>query len=118
MRLALAVPLAGPALVLATALATSLATALAAPLRAEPAIRAEYLCKGRFDAVPVTALFFKGQPSELVLLEGQTALRLPQALSASGARYSDGQQTFWVKGDQASWQRGQAPAYACDAIGG
>lgn len=28
-------------------------------------------------------------------------LELPQAVSASGARYTDGQTTFWIKGDNA-----------------
>ena len=29
-------------------------------------------------------------------------LRLPQVLSGSGARYSDGTTTFWIKGDEAT----------------
>jgi membrane-bound inhibitor of C-type lysozyme len=81
---------------------------------ADAGIRADYLCKGRFDASEVTAFFFNDTPSAVVLLEGEGATRLPQAVSASGARYSDGTQSFWVKGDRASWQRGQAPAAACE----
>jgi membrane-bound inhibitor of C-type lysozyme len=93
----------------------ALVASVAAPggLRAEPGIRADYLCRGRFDATPLTAFFFNAAPSAVVLLVGEQATRLPQAVSASGARYSDGSQTFWIKGDQASWQQGQAPAYAC-----
>ncbi len=48
------------------------------------------------------------------LLEGEGATRLPQTVSASGARYSDGEQSFWVKGDRATWQMGQAPARSCE----
>jgi membrane-bound inhibitor of C-type lysozyme len=50
----------------------------------------------------------------VVLLEGEGATRLPQTVSASGARYSDGEQSFWVKGDRATWQMGQAPARSCE----
>jgi membrane-bound inhibitor of C-type lysozyme len=93
----------------------SLAAAIPGPLRAEPASepeqanRATYLCRGRFDALPITALFFIRQPSEVVLLEGTTATRLPQQLSASGARYGSGSMEFWIKGDEASWRRGPHP---------
>lgn len=82
--------------------------------RAEPGLRADYLCKGRFDASAVTAFFFNDSPRAVVLLEGEGATRLPQAVSASGARYSDGAQSFWVKGERASWQQGQAPARHCE----
>lgn len=89
--------------------------ALSPPLAwAEPGIRADYLCKGRFDATELTAFFFNDSPSAVVLLVGEGAARLPQVISASGARYSDGRQTFWVKGELASWQQGEAPAYACE----
>lgn len=83
-------------------------------VRAEPGLRADYLCKGRFDASAVTAFFFNDSPRAVVLLEGEGATRLPQAVSASGARYSDGAQSFWVKGERASWQQGQAPARHCE----
>ena len=83
---------------------------------AEAAIRASYLCLGRFDATDVTALFFNKTPGEVVLLVGsEGATRLPQQQAASGARYSDGNEEFWIKGDQASWRRGRAPAMACKA---
>jgi membrane-bound inhibitor of C-type lysozyme len=94
--------------------AVALLVGLPAGAWAEAAIRADYLCKGRFDASAVTAFFFNDTPRAVVLLEGEGATRLPQTISASGARYSDGTQSFWVKGDRASWQRGQAPAAACE----
>jgi membrane-bound inhibitor of C-type lysozyme len=92
----------------------ALLAALPAAAWAEAGLRTDYLCKGRFDASAVTAFFFNGTPSAVVLLEGEGATRLPRAVSASGARYSDGEQSFWVKGDRASWQQGQAPARSCE----
>lgn len=86
------------------------------PLQAEPAIRAEYRCLGRFDATDVTALFFNQAPAEVVLLVGTTATRLPQALAASGSRYAASDQEFWLKGDQASWRLGSAPAMRCGLL--
>ena len=85
------------------------------PAWAEPAVRVPFRCLGRFDAVDLTALFFSQTPSEVVLLEGEQALRLPQALSADGSRYSDGSSTFWIKGDGASWSRGSAVTMTCKA---
>ena len=79
----------------------------------EAAIRASYLCQGRFDAVRLTALFFNGEPREVVLLQGEQATRLPQQPSASGARYEAGHQSFWLKGDQATWQFGLGATYSC-----
>jgi len=41
---------------------------------------------------------------------------LPQAISASGARYSDGALTFWNKGTEAIVQQGDSTLYrACRA---
>ena len=79
----------------------------------EAAIRATYLCQGRFDAVRLTALFFNGEPREVVLLQGEQAIRLPQQPSGSGARYGAANQSFWLKGDQATWQFGAGAAYSC-----
>lgn len=86
--------------------------AIAAP-ESHQAIRADYRCLGRFDAVDVTALFFNQPPAELVLLVGEMATRLPQLLSADGGRYGAGNQEFWVKGDRASWRQGSAPPMRC-----
>ena len=87
----------------------------AVPAAAEPeaAIRATYRCQGRFDAVRLTALFFNAEPREVVLLQGEQATRLPQQPSGSGARYGAGNQSFWLKGDQATWQFGAGAAYSC-----
>lgn len=104
------------------ALATAGLALTQAPLHAaaapEPdqAIRATYLCRGRFDAVELTALFFNRAPSEVILLVGETATRLPQQRAASGSRYAAGAQEFWIKGEQASWRLGPHPAatMACE----
>ncbi len=82
----------------------------AADPEAEQAIHARYLCSGRFDATELTALFFNRDPSEVILLIGETATRLPRQLSASGSRYASGAQEFWIKGEQASWRLGPHPA--------
>lgn len=42
------------------------------------------------------------EPEAAVLTLPDRELRLPQVLSASGARYSDGEATFWIKGDDAT----------------
>lgn len=111
-----AIAAAAPPAVLPLAL---LALALLGPLsaaavRAETPIRARYLCKGRFDASVVTALFFNRAPSEVILLEGsEGATRLQQLPAASGARYGDGDAIFWIKGDQATWQRSKAVTLQC-----
>lgn len=87
--------------------------------QAEEAIRVRYLCKGAFDASDVTALFFNERPSAVVLLTGsQGATRLPQGPSGSGARYSQGDEVFWIKGDQATWQRGRARPLQCTVSSG
>ncbi len=91
-------------------------SAVNTPLRAAPdpeaeqAIRASYLCRGRFDAVELTALFFNRDPAEVILLVGEAATRLPRQRSASGSRYGAGSQEFWIKGEQASWRLGPHPA--------
>jgi len=77
---------------------------------AEQAIRAAYLCRGRFDAVELTALLFNREPSEVILLVGESATRLPRQPAASGSRYAGGSQEFWIKGEQASWRLGPHPA--------
>lgn len=97
-------------------LLTSLGLLALEPLRiataqeAEQAIRASYLCRGRFDAVELSALFFNRDPVEVILLVGETATRLPRQLAASGSRYAAGNSEFLIKGDQASWRLGPHPA--------
>jgi membrane-bound inhibitor of C-type lysozyme len=63
-------------------------------------------------------LFFNQAPAELVLLEGESATRLPQLPSADGGRYGSADQEFWIKGDRAVWSLGRAPAMACEAQAG
>ena len=101
--------------VAAVPVAAAVPVVAAVPAAAEPeaAIRATYRCQGRFDAVRLTALFFNGEPREVVLLQGEQATRLPQQPSGSGARYGAGNQSFWLKGDQATWQFGAGAAYSC-----
>ena len=43
---------------------------------------------------------FENEAAVLTLPDRE--LRLPQVVSGSGARYSDGKITFWIKGDAAS----------------
>jgi len=43
---------------------------------------------------------FEAEAAVLTLPDRE--LRLPQVVSGSGARYSDGKTTFWIKGDSAS----------------
>ena len=92
-------------------------TLLAAPpaSRAEEPIQAHYMCKGLLDAAEVRALFFNQAPGEVVLLTGsEGATRLLQQRSADGARYAEGNESFWVKGDRAIWQRGTSKTLQCD----
>lgn len=48
-----------------------------------------------------------------MLLEGQSAMRLPQQLSADGVRYGDAENEFWVKGDRASLSRAKGVVMEC-----
>jgi membrane-bound inhibitor of C-type lysozyme len=100
-------------------LAASTALTTSGAGQAEVAIRTRYLCKGQFDATEVTALFFNDRPSEVVLLTGsEGATRLLQGPSGSGARYVQGDDVFWIKGDQATWQQGRARALQCEVSSG
>lgn len=91
----------------------SLLAVLPVAVQAEPGIRAEYRCLGRFDAVDVTAFFFNQDPSEVVLLEGQSATRLPRLPSGDGGRYGAADQEFWIKGDRARWSRAKSVVMQC-----
>ena len=90
-----------------------------APQRAlaeEPAQVVRYGCQGKSDVRSIWALFFNQQPAEVILIDAgaHSGDRLLQGRSASGARYSDGDQVFWIKGDTATWQRGGT--YRCQAL--
>lgn len=90
--------------------------ALAGAARAEPGIRADYRCGGSPGAERLTVFFFNQAPSAAVLLVGREATRLPRTVTASGARYNDAEQSFWIKGDRATWERGQSPTLACEQV--
>ncbi len=85
-------------------------------LAEEPAQVVRYACHGEFDVRSIWALFFHQQPAEVILIHAGTHSgdRLLQRRSGSGARYGDGDQTFWIKGDTATWQRGGT--YQCKAL--
>ena len=85
-------------------------------LAEEPAHVVRYACHGEFDVRSIWALFFHQQPAEVILIHAGTHSgdRLLQRRSGSGAHYSDGDQTFWIKGESATWQRGGT--YQCKAL--
>jgi membrane-bound inhibitor of C-type lysozyme len=56
-----------------------------------------YQCEG---GQSFTVEFVDNARFALLTLNGKT-LKLPQAISGSGARYSDGHTTLWIKGDGA-----------------
>jgi membrane-bound inhibitor of C-type lysozyme len=56
-----------------------------------------YQCEG---GQSFTVQFIDDAKLALFTLNGKT-LKLPQAISGSGARYSDGHTTLWIKGDGA-----------------
>ena len=56
-----------------------------------------YQCEG---GQSFTVEFIDNARFALFTLNGKT-LKLPQAMSGSGARYSDGHTTLWIKGDGA-----------------
>jgi heat shock protein HslJ len=60
-------------------------------------IAATYLCA---DGTSIDAVYDNVARTVTITLDGAT-LTLPQAVSASGARYSDETTTFWSKGDEA-----------------
>jgi uncharacterized membrane protein len=48
-------------------------------------------------------------------IHGETH-KLPQVVAADGAKYSDGDFTFWTRGDTATFQRGTGPEVACREV--
>lgn len=93
----------------------SLLATMPVAVQAQTGIRADYRCHGRFDAVDITAFFFNQAPSELVLVEGQSAIRLPQLPSADGGRYGAAGQVFWITGDRARWIRAKGVEMPCQS---
>ena len=94
------------------ALAASAPFADAQPGAAPREIRAHFSCTGN---KAIDATFVDGDPAgvRLVLSDGRT-FSLPQALSASGARYAnvDESVVFWNKGDTAFIAEGGKTTYA------
>ncbi|TCS09253.1 MULTISPECIES: MliC family protein [unclassified Rhizobium] len=68
-----------------------------APLRAEDKTGIIYRCD---DGKGVTASFLSASNEALITTDGQS-FRLPQGMSGSGARYTDGMVVFWIKGNDA-----------------
>jgi putative lipoprotein len=53
------------------------------------------------DGRSIEATFDNREPPRVTLNLAGTTIGLPQVVSASGARYSDGQTVFWTKGREA-----------------
>ena len=66
---------------------------------AKPPIVARFDC----DTLALTATFHDDRV--VIEVPEQRPLTLPHAVSASGARYSDGTDTFWNKGREATFER-------------
>lgn len=80
------------------------------PLAAERIV-AHYGCD---DGRTLEAAFDNREPRRVLLTAGAATFELPQALSASGARYSDGSRVFWSKGSEALFEtaEGQTTCHA------
>src|SRR5262245_50903791 len=84
--------------------------ALIGPVVSALATEANYRCA---DGSTVKAVFSApGQAGTVQLTFGRKAksVVLPQALSADGARYADGDMEFWIKGKTARLTRAGAAA--------
>lgn len=68
-----------------------------APVLAEGKAEVIYRCD---DGKGVTASFVTA-PNEVLLTTDGQSFRLPQGMSGSGARYTDGTVLFWIKGNDA-----------------
>lgn len=64
------------------------------------------------DTISMIAKF--GTNNVEIMLPGRT-ITLPQVVSASGARYSDGSTTFWNKGDEALFEMNDVSYKGCRA---
>lgn len=87
--------------------AAALPDTLAAALPEQPPATLAYACDGGFrfvaDVTPELARLY---------LPGTTLL-LPAAVAASGARFSDGQATYWSRGDEAVLEVGETAYAGC-----
>ncbi len=67
------------------------------PALAEDKAGIAYRCD---DGKDLTASFVTAS-NEVLITTGGQSFRLPQGMSGSGARYTDGTVVFWIKGDDA-----------------
>lgn len=76
-----------------------------------PVINSAFVCE---DGRDLDVAFHTREPTRVVIVAGRRTIDLPQTISASGARYSDGVTTFWNKGDQAlfEWANGSTRCHA------
>lgn len=74
-------------------------SASTAPPGSKPPIVARFDC----DTLALTATFYEDRV--LIEVPQQRPLTLPHAVSASGARYTNGTDTFWNKGRDATFER-------------
>lgn len=80
------------------------------PALAEDKTGVSYRCE---DGKGVTASFLTASHEVLITTGGQS-FRLPQGMSGSGARYTDGSVVFWIKGDDAQLEA-QGRTTSCHA---
>lgn len=75
----------------------------AAPSKEPASARKPIVARFDCDTLALTATFHEDR----VVIEApqRRALTLPQVVAASGARYSDGTDTFWNKGREATFER-------------
>lgn len=90
--------------------APALAALLLASCAGEPAASTEdrrfvYSCP---DGTVIVARF---PPERAEVVVDGRAYTLPQAISASGARYAAGDVTFWIKGREALFEQESGPAH-------
>lgn len=69
----------------------------AIPAFAQGQVGVIYRCD---DGTSVTASFVTSS-NEALITTGGRSFRLPQGMSGSGARYTDGTAVFWIKGNAA-----------------
>lgn len=72
-----------------------------------------YVCDG-LDVPVISAVFINvGDPSLAVLTWRDGFMVMPQVISGSGARYSNGKSSFWIKGKEAQLTTFDGSVHAC-----
>lgn len=69
----------------------------------------------RDDGKKMHVTFVKNPSQAIIVLGKGNVLHLKQAISASGARYTDGRNEFWIKGDKATLTL-DGQTYQCQVI--